>query len=117
MFVLGLVFIVMSCIVVGQFVLIPVVLFVSHIHNSVQDTYRIDNKKGNKSVYGTAPTQESADRSLKLLKQQLNRLAGPHKIYFKRGQLIVSLRYPSDVNMDAVKRHLRYRGITNFKVK
>ena len=117
MFILGLVFIVMSFIVIGQFVIMPVILFVLHIHDSIQETYRIDNKEGNKSSYGTAPTQESADRSLKLLKSQLNRLAGSHRLYFKRGKLIVELRYSTDVNINAAKRHLRMRGITNYKVK
>lgn len=115
MIILSIVFIVMSCIIAAQFILAPVILFILHIHHSIQEgLYGIDNVRGDKN---SNISQESAERSLKLLKSQLTRLGGPNDLYYKRGKLIVVLKYPSDVNIDAVKRHLRYRGIMNFKVK
>lgn len=109
MFIIGLVFIILSFVVIGQFVFIPIMYFFGLLHNNVEKT----QNKTAKEQY----TKENGDRSLKLLEKELKRVAGPNKLTYKNGKYVVNLYNSSDYNVKAAKKQFKLRGITNYKVK
>lgn len=109
MILFGLIFIIFSFIIIGQFVLVPIMIFLGIIKNSSDETQK---NKANEKL-----SSSMGERSLKLLNSELERVAGPNTIRYKKGTYIVNLRYPNDHNISAAKRQFRIRNINNFKIK
>lgn len=109
MFIIGLVFIICSFIIIGQFVIMPILLFLGIVHSGKQELQQeVANNKFSK---------ENGKRSLELLKSELNRVAGSNTILYKRGKYVVTLKNPTDNNIKAARKQFKMRGITNYKVK